>query len=172
AFKAAIVRGDPDDTAIAVAWAARANDKPATLPLGALKRDISRITSGSKIAYVVDAPFTPANNARIVALARDADVLFIEGGFRHADAAMAAQRGHLTAHQAGTLHGWRAQSASSRCTIHRGTRVKVMSWHMRPNSPSPGEKTNEADAVLEREGVQDQAERKYPAQRQSNHLRN
>jgi hypothetical protein len=47
-----------------------------------------------------------------------------------------------------------------------------MSWHMRPNSPSPGEKTNEADAVLEREGVQDQAERKYPAQRQSNHLRN
>jgi ribonuclease Z len=122
AFKAAIVRGDPDDSAIAVAWAAGGNDKPATLPLGALKRDISRLTSGRKIAYVVDAPFTPANNARIVSLVQDADILFIEGGFRHADAEMAAERGHLTAQQAGTLA--RLAGAKRLVTLHFSPRYQ------------------------------------------------
>jgi ribonuclease Z len=122
AFKAAIMRGDPDDAAIAVGWAESGNDKPATLPLGALKRDISRITSGRKIAYVVDAPCTPANSAKIVALAQDADILFIEGGFRQADAALAAERGHLTAHQAGTLA--RLAGAKRLVTLHYSPRYQ------------------------------------------------
>jgi len=103
AFKAGILRGDPDDTAVEVAWADSSSDKPRTMPLGALRREIMRITSGRKIAYVVDAAFTPANSAKIVALARDADLLFIEAAFLHEDAVVAAERGHLTAHQAGKL---------------------------------------------------------------------
>lgn len=122
AFKAAILRGDPDDTDITVAWADSSNNKPTTLSLGSLKRDISRVTSGRKIAYVVDAPFTPANSAKIVALALDADILFIEGGFRHADAAVAAERGHLTAHQAGTLA--RLAGAKRLVTLHYSPRYR------------------------------------------------
>jgi ribonuclease Z len=122
AFKTAILRGDPDDTAIEVAWADRSNNKPRTMPLGALKHDISRITSGRKIAYVVDAPFTPANNAKIIALAKDADILFIEAAFLHADAAAAASRGHLTAYQAGTLA--RLAGAKRLVTLHYSPRYQ------------------------------------------------
>jgi ribonuclease Z len=52
---------------------------------------------------VVDCAFTRANVEKIVALAKDADTLFIEATFFEADAAIAAQRRHLTAHQAGTI---------------------------------------------------------------------
>jgi ribonuclease Z len=121
-FKAAILRGDPDDTAIEVAWTDSSNNKPRTMPLRALKEDILRITSGRKIAYVVDAPFTPANNAKIVALAKDADILFIEAAFLHTDAAVAAGRGHLTAHQAGTLG--RLAGAKRLVTLHYSPRYQ------------------------------------------------
>jgi ribonuclease Z len=121
-FKAAILRGDPDDTPIEVAWADSSNDESRTMPLGALKEGISRVTSGRKIAYVVDAPFTPANNAKIVALAKDADILFIEAAFRHADAALALDRGHLTAHQAGTLA--RLAGAKRLVTLHYSPRYQ------------------------------------------------
>lgn len=120
AFKAAILRGDPDDTAIEVAWADGSKGKP--LPLGMLKREIMGIASGRKIAYVVDAPFTPANAAKVVALAKDADILFIEAAFLHADAAVAAERGHLTAHQAGILA--RQAGAKRLVTLHYSPRYQ------------------------------------------------
>jgi ribonuclease Z len=121
-FKTAILRGDPDNTAIEVAWADRSNDKPRTMPLRTLKNDILRITAGRKIAYVVDAPFTPENKAKIVALAKDADILFIEAAFLHADAAAAADRGHLTARQAGTLA--RLAGAKRLVTLHYSPRYQ------------------------------------------------
>jgi len=102
AFKDAIVRGDPEDTPISVAWSQETGG-PGSLPLGQLKREIMRVTAGRKIAYVVDVAFTPANLAKIINLAQGADVLFIEGGFLNADAADAALRRHLTAGQAGTI---------------------------------------------------------------------
>jgi ribonuclease Z len=122
AFKAAILRGAPDETAIEIAWADRGDAKPPTLPLGTLKHDISRITSGRKIVYVVDARFTPENEARIVALAKDADILFIETAFLDEDAATAAQRGHLTARQAGTLA--RLAGAKRIVTLHYSPRYQ------------------------------------------------
>jgi len=72
------------------------------LPLGSL-RDLASVERGKKIAYVVDVCGHAANADRIVELARDADVLFIEAGFLHADAAQAARKNHLTARQAGLL---------------------------------------------------------------------
>lgn len=52
--------------------------------------------SGQKIAYVTDAADNPANRDAIIGLARHADLLFIEGAFTQADAALAAERAHLT----------------------------------------------------------------------------
>jgi ribonuclease Z len=58
---------------------------------------------GQKLCYVTDVVFHAANVARIAALARDADLLFIESVFLEEDVAHAAQKQHLTARQAGTI---------------------------------------------------------------------
>jgi ribonuclease Z len=103
AFKEAILDGQPDDAPIEVAWSGAGEERPANLPLGVLKKEIMRVTTGRKIAYVVDCAFTETNVARIIGLARDADVLFIETAFLEEDSDRARERQHLTALQAGTL---------------------------------------------------------------------
>ena len=120
-FKDAILRGAPNEAPIQVAWAAD-RQEPQSLPLGELKREIMQITSGRKIAYVVDAAFTEANIAKIVALAQGADILFIEATFLQADAADAAARRHLTAQQAGTLA--RLANAKRLVTLHHSPRYR------------------------------------------------
>ncbi len=102
-FKEAILSGVPDDYPVQVSWRAPDPASPKTLPLGQLKNDIMRISAGRKIAYVVDCAFTSENVQKIVALAGDADTLFIEATFFDEDAAIAAQRRHLTARQAGVI---------------------------------------------------------------------
>ncbi|MBO0739873.1 MAG: ribonuclease Z [Hyphomicrobiaceae bacterium] len=102
AFKDAVVRGDPEEAPVSVAWTQQASG-PDHVPLGQLKRQIMRVTTGRKIAYVVDVAFTPENVSKVVDLAKGADILFIEGGFLDVDAADAALRRHLTAGQAGTI---------------------------------------------------------------------
>lgn len=71
--------------------------------LGELKEKVLRIVAGQKVAYVTDAGYTAANAAAIVELARDADLLFIETAFLHAEERRAAEKRHLTARQAGLL---------------------------------------------------------------------
>jgi ribonuclease Z len=61
------------------------------------------VTPGQKIAYVTDAADTPANRDAIIGLARNADLLFIEAAFAQADAALAAERAHLTTVAAGRI---------------------------------------------------------------------
>lgn len=136
AFKEAILRGEPDDTPIAVTWSRARRETPATLPLGSLKKEIMRITSGRKIGYVVDCAFTEANAARIVALAKDADVLFIEAAFLQEDCALAVKRQHLTAHQAGTL--------AKRANVKR-----LVTLHYSPRYQGQGERlAREAEAAF------------------------
>ncbi len=72
-------------------------------PLGALRDQLLVVTPGQKIAYVVDTLFSPANAARIVRLARGADLFFCESPFLEADLDQASKRYHLTAGQAGAL---------------------------------------------------------------------
>jgi ribonuclease Z len=96
-LKRAVVAGRPDDFPIAHATA-----PGATAPLGAL-RDLVTVTPGQKIAYATDVADTPANRAALVALARGADLLFIEAAFAAADAAHAAERAHLTTTAAGEI---------------------------------------------------------------------
>ena len=83
------------------------------ITLGELKTDILRIVPGQKIGYVVDTLYSEANARRIIALVQGADQLFIEAPFLQRDAAHAAARYHLTAHQAGTLA---RQAAVKNCT--------------------------------------------------------
>jgi len=121
-FKKAILRGSPEETPIEVTWANPREQRPRNLPLGALKKEIMRITSGRKIAYVVDCAFTDANVARVVALTSDADTLFIEAGFLEADRDRAAERRHLTAHQAGTIA--RLANVKRLVTLHYSPRYQ------------------------------------------------
>ena len=72
------------------------------MPLGAL-RAMATVTPGQKIAYVTDVADTAANRQAIVRLARNADLLFIEAPFAAADAALAADRAHLTTAAAGSI---------------------------------------------------------------------
>jgi len=94
-LKQAVLESRPDDFAVSVT-------DTKGMPLGAL-RNLVTVTPGQKIAYVTDAADTPDNRERIVALARDADILFIEAAFAEADTALAAERAHLTTSAAGHI---------------------------------------------------------------------
>ncbi len=96
AAKRAVREGAPDATEIAV------HDGLA-VPLGTLKQQALRTAPGQRIAYVVDAAYHAHNVEKILALARGADELFIETAFVDADAALAAEKLHLTARQAGAI---------------------------------------------------------------------
>jgi ribonuclease Z len=49
---------------------------------------------GQKIAYVVDIAYHDRNIEKVIALARDADQLFIEAPFLDVDASISARRQH------------------------------------------------------------------------------
>jgi ribonuclease Z len=100
-FKAALLDNRNDDTPIAIGWKSNASNF-GTAPLGALRR-IATVTPGQKIGYVTDAADTPANRRAIVRLVDGADLLFIEAPFAAADAALAADRAHLTTAAAGSI---------------------------------------------------------------------
>jgi ribonuclease Z len=98
-LKAAVRTGAPADTAIAVT-------PQLTLPLGMLRRELVTETPGQRIVYVTDTLFSPGNVARVLRLARGADVFVCEAPFLEAERERAAARYHLTARQAGALARW------------------------------------------------------------------
>jgi len=71
--------------------------------LGELRERFVTISRGQKIAYVVDAKYDEENEAKIVELAREADVLYCEAPYLDQDADKARERHHLTARQAGLM---------------------------------------------------------------------
>jgi len=100
-LKRAVVENRPDDYPISV------GSKPKTSPERLMSlvelRSVVTVTPGQKVGYVTDVADTPANRQAIVRLIRHADVLFIEAAFADADAALAAQRAHLTTTAAGAV---------------------------------------------------------------------
>lgn len=102
-LKQAVLRGDADDTPIRVARREGTAAGGGSVPLGALKARVLRITPGQKIGYVVDVAHHEENARRIAQLMAGADLLFIETPFLDADADQAAAKYHLTARQAGRL---------------------------------------------------------------------
>jgi ribonuclease Z len=102
-LKEAVLRGAPDDTPIRAAAPRGSRGESRVLPLGVLKEQVLQVLPGQKIAYVVDAAYTEENVRRITALAKNADILFIEACFAADESERAADRMHLTTAQAGTL---------------------------------------------------------------------
>lgn len=94
-LKAAVLSGSGDDREIALPDGRK-------VPLGEL-RELVTISRGQKLAYVTDVADTGANRRRIEALARDADLFFIESRFAAADREQARQRAHLTTRAAGEI---------------------------------------------------------------------
>lgn len=76
---------------------------PTTIDAGTLRRELVVDTPGQRIAYVVDTSFEPTSAARIVELARAANVFYCEARFLDIDRDEATKRHHLTARQAGFL---------------------------------------------------------------------
>ena len=73
-------------------------------PARPLAQDLLVEYPGRKVAYVVDTVFTDETRARIVELARHADLFLCEAAFsQQLDAEQAKRKFHLTAFQAGTL---------------------------------------------------------------------
>jgi ribonuclease Z len=105
-LKTAVAEGNSDYHLIGIDGT---GTEPRLLEVGAL-RDLLTVTAGQKIGYVTDVADTAANRDRIVALVRDADVLFIEAAFAAADGELARQRAHLTTKAAGEI----ARAANAR----------------------------------------------------------
>jgi ribonuclease Z len=102
-LKEAAARGDADETPFRAWWREAGMLHQRTLPLGELKARVLRFVPGQKIGYITDVVGNADNAARIAALVRDADLLFIEAMFVEQDAAHAARKFHLTARQAGAI---------------------------------------------------------------------
>jgi len=81
--------------------------------LGEIKERFLTISRGQKVVYVVDARFDEENDAKIVELARGADMFYCESPYLDADHEKAFDRYHLTARQA----GWLARKAAVRDLI-------------------------------------------------------
>ncbi|ESR22655.1 MBL fold metallo-hydrolase [Lutibaculum baratangense] len=91
-FKQAVASGAPDDTAIAI-------DGLPARPLRDL-RHLVTVERGQKIGYVTDIRGTEANITAAGELLAGVDILFCEAAFAAEDAAVAADRGHLTTREA------------------------------------------------------------------------
>jgi ribonuclease Z len=96
-LKRAVVDNRPEDYPIRIDASRRTE-----MPLGKL-RTVLTVTPGQKVAYVTDAADTADNRKAIVGLVENADLLFIEAVFAEADAALAAERAHLTTVAAGSI---------------------------------------------------------------------
>lgn len=99
-LKTQIRGGAADETRIAVRWP---GGRTEILALGDLKTALINITPGQKFAYVTDVRYCPENVARIVTLAKAADVLYCEAAYLDRDEPLATERSHLTARQAGLI---------------------------------------------------------------------
>ena len=74
-----------------------------TIAAGELGRELIVDRPGQHIAYVVDTRFDVENGMRVLALARDVDLLYAEARFLDVDRDEADKRHHLTARQSGFL---------------------------------------------------------------------
>jgi len=100
-LKHAVIEKRPDDYPIRIDSRLMAADEQ-EMPLGRL-RDVLTVTPGQKIAYITVAADTVANRKAIIGLVQNADLLFIEAPFAASDAALAAERAHLTTVAAGQI---------------------------------------------------------------------
>jgi ribonuclease Z len=95
--------GRPDDYRFTATLFFEHRKETREFVLGEVRDRFVTITRGQKIAYVVDARFDEQNAAKIIQLARGADIFYCEAAYLDRDADKAQDRFHLTACQAGVL---------------------------------------------------------------------
>ena len=95
--------GRPDDYRFTATLYFEHRREERAFTLGEVRERFVTISRGQKIAYVVDARYDEENEARIVELAREADVFYCEAPYLDQDADKARERHHLTARQAGLM---------------------------------------------------------------------
>lgn len=120
-LKHAVLRNEPEDTQIHVAWREQGVQRERVLSLAELKPAL-RIVPGQKIAYVTDVAWRENNVTRIVELARNADLLYIEAVFIERDAEHGRRKFHLTTRQAGEIA--RAAGAAYAIPMHLSPRYQ------------------------------------------------
>jgi ribonuclease Z len=115
--KQALRRKESDDFVVTTKWRQKDGaEHQRHFPLHEVRDHFIKETRGQKIAYVVDTLYSPANAARIAALAHEADLFFCESPFLNEDEDQATKRHHLTARQAGLLG--RAATARKLVVFH------------------------------------------------------
>lgn len=119
-LRRALRAGSPPETPIIVRWRGRDGVREREFSVGELAGQVVELTPGQRIAYATDAAMTADNAARIAALARDADLLFIEAAFLEADRDHALRKAHLTAEFAGRVAA--ASRARRAVPFHFSTR--------------------------------------------------
>lgn len=95
--------GRPDDYRFTATLYFEHRREERAFTLGEVREQFVTTSRGQKIAYVVDARYDEENEARIVDLAREADVFYCEAPYLDQDADKARERHHLTARQAGLM---------------------------------------------------------------------
>ena len=99
-LKQHVRRGDPDTTQV---MASTSGGSTAVWTLGELAPQILHVGEGQRIGYVTDVAFHESNLERIARLVVGCDLLVCEAAFLQEDFALAAERHHLTARQAGEV---------------------------------------------------------------------
>jgi len=103
ALRRHVRNGSPDDTEIDIQWRDRDGRRERRMSVGELKREVLELTPGQRLAYVTDVAIGAENAGRVVELAQDADLLYIEAPFLEADLDHARRKSHLTARRAGAI---------------------------------------------------------------------
>lgn len=111
-LKQAALSNEPEQHPIRVPWREHEAEQQRTLPFSELK-PVLHIVPGQKIAYITDVAWQEDNVARIIDVARNADLLYIEAAFMECDAEHARRKFHLTTRQAGEI----ARAANAGCVI-------------------------------------------------------
>ncbi|HET8563515.1 MAG TPA: ribonuclease Z [Candidatus Binatia bacterium] len=94
-------------------------------------RDLLIVESrGQKIVYVVDNQYNESNAGRILSVAQNADLFYCEASFSQAEEAIAKERFHLTATQAGLL-------------ARRAKVTRLIPFHFSPRYQSEPERLKE-----------------------------
>jgi ribonuclease Z len=95
---------DPEED-YEVIWKEDGKEVKRTFRLGDLTDQITHVSAGQKICYIVDVVYSTENTEKIIDFARNADHLFIEAAFLESELDVALEKYHLTAKQAGILAG-------------------------------------------------------------------
>lgn len=117
------------DTPLTVRWRTREGSREKRYEFGFLRDRVLEFVPGERLVYVTDVAGHEANMRQLIDFAGNADVLFIESVFLHADEEHARRKAHLTARQAGTIA--RCARVRSAIPFHLSTRYMEREQELR-----------------------------------------